>query len=90
ALINHWGFKDRGFSEKQADELINTIKNPEDFKPKSPFTSSRLDAFAKHQVEIKGLAQKTVDTFTSKLKVHKDYLESDGLELSFESYQQFL
>lgn len=89
-LINHWGFKDRGFSEKQADELINTIKNPENFKPKSPFTSSRLDAFAKHQVEIKGLAQKTVDTFTSKLKVLKNYLESEGLELSFESYQQFL
>jgi integrase len=41
-------------------------------------------------VEVKGLAQKTVDTFTSKLKVLKSYLESDGLELSFESYQQFL
>ncbi len=64
-LINHWGFKDKGFSEKQADELISTINDPEGFKPKSPFTSQRLDAFAKHQVEIKGLAQKTVDTFTS-------------------------
>ncbi|WP_081135687.1 tyrosine-type recombinase/integrase [Halomonas sp. BC2] len=89
-LINHWGFKDKGFSEKQADELISTINNPEDFKPKSPFTSQRLDAFAKHQVEIKGLAQKTVDTFRSKLKVLKNYLEKEGIELSFESYQQFL
>lgn len=89
-LINHWGFKDKGFSEKQADELISMIKNPEDFKPKSPFTSQRLDAFAKHQVEIKGLAQKTVDTFISKLKMLKNYLESEGLELSFENYQQFL
>lgn len=89
-LIEHWGLKDKGFSEQQAEELINMINNPEDFKPKSPFTSQRLEAFAKHQVEIKDLAQKTVDTFISKLKVLKNYLESEGLELSFESYQQFL
>lgn len=90
SLINHWGFKDRGFSEQQADELISTINNPEDFKPKSPFTSARLDAFAKHQVETKGLAQKTVDSFISKLKRLKSHLESNGLELSFDSYQGFL
>ncbi|CAH1044714.1 tyrosine-type recombinase/integrase [Halomonas sp. TD01] len=89
-LIEYWGLKDKGFSETQANELIKMINNPEDFKPKSPFTSQRLEAFQKHQVEIKELAPKTVDTFISKLKVLKNYLESNGLELSFDSYQQFL
>lgn len=90
ALLNHYVFKESGFSEKQANTLESIQLKTEQYKPKSPFTTQRLEAFAKHQVEVKGLAQKTVDTFTSKLKVLKNYLESSGSELSFESYQQFL
>ncbi|MEL7615176.1 tyrosine-type recombinase/integrase [Vreelandella titanicae] len=90
SIKNKFFSKNSGYSDKQANQITDTFVEPSSYSPKSPFTSQRLDAFAKHQVEIKGLAQKTVDTFTSKLKVLKNYLESNGLELSFESYQQFL
>jgi len=90
AIKNKFFSKKSGYSETQANQITDVFSEPSTYSPKSPFTSQRLEAFAKHQVEIKGLAQKTVDTFTSKLKVLKNYLESNGLELSFESYQQFL
>lgn len=90
AIKNKFFSKKSGYSETQANQITDVFSEPSTYSPKSPFTAQRLDAFAKHQVEIKGLAQKTVDTFTSKLKVLKNYLESNGLELSFESYQQFL
>ncbi|MFG6666609.1 tyrosine-type recombinase/integrase [Halomonas sp. HNIBRBA4712] len=89
-IKNKFFSKQAGFSETQAEQITNVFTTPSSYSPKSPFTPQRLEAFAKHQVEIKGLAQKTVDAFVSKLKVLKNYLESDSLELSFESYQQFL
>lgn len=90
AMFQEWLNLDNGYSQEQSKGLIDTFQNPESYSPKSPFSNQRLEVFAKHQIEIKGLAQKTVDTFISKLKILKNYLEGNGLELSFESYQQFL
>lgn len=90
AIKNKFFSKKSGYSEKQANKITDVFIEPANYSPKSPFTSSRLDAFAKHQVEIKGLAQKTVDSYVSKLKILKKYLEENGLELSFENYQKFL
>jgi integrase len=90
AIKNKFYSKKSGYNETQAKQITDVFSVPSSYSPKSPFTPQRLEAFAKHQVEIKVLAQKTVDTFISKLKVLKNHIESDGLELSFESYQQFL
>lgn len=89
-IFKRWLALDNGFNEDQLESIIDTYKNPDSYTPRSPFTAQRLEVFAKHQVEIKGLAQKTVDTFASKLKLLKSYLETNALELSFETYQQFL
>lgn len=89
-IKSNYSSKTKGYSETQAEKIVDVFSKPETYSPKSPFTSQRLDVFVKHQVEIKGLSQKTVDTFASKLRVLRKYLESNGLELSFESYQQFL
>ncbi|WP_156906432.1 tyrosine-type recombinase/integrase [Halomonas halocynthiae] len=82
--------KKYGYNKNQYKEIGYVFKNPRDYSLKSPFTNKRLDLFAKHQVEIKGLAQKTVDSFISKLKVLKKYLEVNDIDLSFDSYHQFL
>lgn len=90
AIKSSYLSKTKGYNENQTEKIIDVFKTPNSYSPKSPFTSQRLEAFAKHQLEIKGLTQKTVDSYVSKLKVLKKYLEENNLELSFESYQQFL
>lgn len=90
SIKNEFFSKKSGYSETQAKKITKTFKEPASYSPKSPFTTSRLEAFAKHQVEVKGLAKKTVDSFISKLEKLKNYLESNNLELSFDSYQSFI
>ncbi|MWJ29498.1 tyrosine-type recombinase/integrase [Halomonas sp. ZH2S] len=89
-IKNKFFSKKSGYSEKQAKQITDVFIEPNSYSPKSPFTSARLDAFAKHQIEVKGLSKKTVDSYVSKLKVLKNYLEKNNLDLSFENYQQFL
>lgn len=89
-IKNDYISKTKGYSKEQTETITRIFTKPETYSPKSPFTPQRLEAFAKHQVEVKGLAQKTVDSYVSKLKILKKYLEEEKLELTFESYQQFL
>lgn len=78
------------FNQKQSEELLSIMKEPDKYTPKTIFTDKRLELFEKHQLEIKGLTLKTVDGFKSKLKTLRKYLEENELDISFENFHSFL
>lgn len=82
--------KNKGYNINQIEQITDVIKKPEIYSPKSILTDNKLELFAKHQLEIKGLAPKTVDGFISKLKTLRVYLEENGADITFDSYHNFL
>ncbi|MDH4651709.1 site-specific integrase [Pseudomonas sp. BN606] len=76
-------------SADQSAELTELINNPSSYKPKSPLTSARLEAFRVFG-EKQGLSKKSLDIQGSKLAVLSAYLNTEGSPLSFDTVATWL
>lgn len=76
-------------SSDQFSELTALVNNPASYKPKSPLTSARLEAFRAFG-EKQGLGRKSLDIQASKLAVLSAYLTAEGSPLNFDTVAAWL
>ncbi|MBD2838292.1 tyrosine-type recombinase/integrase [Pseudomonas sp. JM0905a] len=77
------------FQPSQSSELSEIIEDPSSYKPKSPLTSARLEAFRAFG-ERQGLGKKSLDIQASKLAVLSAYLAAEGSPLNFDTVATWL
>ncbi len=82
--------KKYGLSDAKTKETFEIIGSPSAFKPKSPFTTSRLERFATYLAERKGIVPKTISQLKSQMTKIGKFLESSGLPLDFDTVDLFL
>lgn len=73
-----------------SEELHAIVTDPASYKPKSPFTASRLERFERYELIHLHNKPKTVSQKIERLKLISAYLQSNGLELSHDAIAAFL
>lgn len=77
-------------SGSQSEELHAIVTDPASYKPKSPFTASRLERFKRYELTHLHNKPKTVSQKIERLKLISGYLQNNGLELSHDAIAAFL
>lgn len=73
----------------ESDEAQNIVLNPTSYKPKSPITTARINAFREFRVS-RGGADKHVDQQVSKMELLSDFLKKETLPLNFDTVDRWL
>ncbi len=73
----------------EADEARALIFNPSSYKPKSPITTARLEAFRKHR-EARNISAKNIDAQEAKLVKLSAFLAASGKPLDFDCVSAWL
>ncbi len=81
--------KHYSLSRDQAADISALIDSPSNYKPRSPITKKRLDAF-KAWYSNQGNTLKTVDTLTRKVEMFSAWLTQTGHTLSFDTVSTYL
>jgi integrase len=76
--------------ETEREEIRQILKDPSHYRAKSPITIARIKTFQTHQIQAKGIIQKTVDTQVSRLENLKKWLEDNRRDLTHESIASYL
>lgn len=77
-------------SGSQSEELHAIVTDPASYKPKSPFTASRLERFERYELNHLHNKPKTVSQKIERLKLISGYLQKNGLELTHDAIADFL
>ncbi|MDY7070516.1 hypothetical protein PshuTeo2_05380 [Pseudomonas hunanensis] len=72
------------------EEIRSILDNPNNYKIKSPITTTRIASFEAYQTKTKGIIQKTVDTQANRLKMMGAWLEVEQRDLNHESIASYL
>lgn len=72
------------------EEIKKILKDPSEYRSKSPITATRLKEFAEYQSKVRGVAQKTVDDQLRRLKKLKTWLEAEQRELNHYNVGNYL
>lgn len=73
----------------EADEARTIIFNPSSYKPKSPITTARIEAFRKYR-EARAISAKNIDAQESKLVKLSAFLAASGKPLDFDCVSAWL
>jgi integrase len=73
----------------EADEARALIQNPASYKPKSPITTARIEAFRKYR-EARAISPKNIDAQESKLVKLSAFLAASGKPLDFDCVSAWL
>lgn len=76
-------------TQSQSADLSELIADPKSYKPKSPITHARIEAFKQFGIR-QGLAPKSLDIQTSKLAKLSQYLCCEGRPLDFDTITAWL
>lgn len=71
-------------------EVKGILKDPSQYRSKSPLTLPRLKGFEDYQRNTKGIVSKTVDMQVSRLKKLKAWLEENRADLTHDSIEKYL
>lgn len=71
-------------------EVKRILKDPSEYRSKSPITLPRLKGFEEYQRNTKGIVSKTVDMQVSRLKKLKAWLEENKADLTHENIERYL
>ena len=77
-------------SKNAHEETIALLKDPTLYRPKTPITNSRIEAFEKHQKVTRGVIPKSVDMQVSRLKRFREYLEEQRFEFDFDAVAKYM
>lgn len=72
------------------NEVKKILKDPSEYRSKSPLTLPRLNGFEDYQRNTKGIVNKTVDMQVSRLRKLKAWLEENKADLTHENIERYL
>lgn len=80
----------KGINPTNPNEVKKILKDPSEYRSKSPLTLPRLKGFEDYQRNTKGIVSKTVDMQVSRLKKLKVWLEENRADLTHDSIEKYL
>lgn len=76
-------------SANELDNIRALVSSPESYKPRSPYTDKKLDAF-RRWYETFGKRARTVDTLIRKVEMFSAWINKTGCSISFDSVTSYV